>query len=139
MKDLSGISIEEVTTGVSSPVKCIGVDFDGVIHTYSKGWHDGSIYDPPIPGSLEALSHLMTKYAVAIISSREPHSIAQWLRDRCFAAYADPEGEHAFWNNQSCLLVTQRKIGCVAYIDDRAIHFENWQQTLDALEGRIGP
>ena len=28
----------------------IGIDFDGVIHKNSKGFHDGTIYDEPIEG-----------------------------------------------------------------------------------------
>ena len=35
--------------------KTIAVDFDGFIHKYSKGWHDGSIYDEPVEGAAEAL------------------------------------------------------------------------------------
>ena len=27
----------------------VAFDFDGVIHRYSKGWQDGSIYDEPFP------------------------------------------------------------------------------------------
>ena len=50
------------------PIVCI--DFDGVIHGYSKGWQDGSIYDPPVPGCGAAILRLMAKYRVAIHSSR---------------------------------------------------------------------
>jgi len=33
----------------------IAVDFDGVIHKYSKGWHNGQIYDGPVPGCYDAM------------------------------------------------------------------------------------
>lgn len=50
------------------PIVC--VDFDGVIHGYSRGWQDGSIYDPPVPGCGAALLRLTCHYTVAIFSSR---------------------------------------------------------------------
>ena len=33
----------------------VAIDFDGVVHGNSKGFHDGTIYDPPIEGSIDAI------------------------------------------------------------------------------------
>lgn len=53
------------------------VDFDGVLHLYSKKWKDGSIYDPPIDGAKEALQSLLDKgYEIVIFTTRaDPHII----------------------------------------------------------------
>lgn len=51
--------------------KIIAVDFDGVLHAYSKGWHDGSIYGDPIPGSARAMHRLKIEgYRLVIFSTR---------------------------------------------------------------------
>ena len=51
--------------------RVIAVDFDGVIHKYSKGWQDGSIYDPPIDGVKEALQKFRDiGYKIVIYSTR---------------------------------------------------------------------
>ena len=50
--------------------KSIAVDFDGVIHGYSEGWKDGTIYDDPIPGVQEALKLLQSDYEIIIFSTR---------------------------------------------------------------------
>ncbi|MFN8923034.1 MAG: hypothetical protein ACK5XP_08940, partial [Sphingobacteriia bacterium] len=49
----------------------IAIDFDGVLHGYSRGWHDGTIYDPPVPGSREAMEQLKAAgHYLMIFSSR---------------------------------------------------------------------
>lgn len=39
-----------------------------------------------------------------------------------------------FWTMRGQLLVTNRKLPAMAYIDDRAVRFRNWAQTLSDLE-----
>ena len=36
----------------------LGLDFDGVIHKNSKGFHDGTIYDEPLEGAVEGVKYL---------------------------------------------------------------------------------
>ena len=33
----------------------VAIDFDGVVHRNSKGFHDGTVYDPPMEGAIEAI------------------------------------------------------------------------------------
>ncbi|MCX5000911.1 hypothetical protein [Streptomyces longwoodensis] len=121
----------------------IAVDFDGVIHAYSRGWQDGTIYDPPLPGALEALRTLMQDHAVFIHTTRDAATVAIWLADHGFDTVIDVPGSNhpkrEFWNDQGLLLVTDRKLPAVAYIDDRAIRFQSWKQALAALENAENP
>lgn len=116
--------------------RTVAVDFDKVIHTYDRGWDDGTIYGDFMPGAVEGLTRLMQRYAVFIHTTRKPRHVARWVEDRsghgieCTTRV--PRG--GFWNERGYLLVTNRKLPAVAYIDDRAIRFESWGQALDDLE-----
>ena len=48
----------------------IGVDFDGVLHKCSKGYHDGTIYDRPVDGAIESLTLLSEKYNVIVYTCK---------------------------------------------------------------------
>ncbi len=133
---------------MSEYVPAVGCDFDGVIHAYSKGWQDGTIYDEPVPGALDGLRWLMERYAVFIHTSRHPLAVAEWLAQRGFSTLVEADGFECtcdtsrdfphfhedqcrtFWNEQGRLLVTRRKLAAIAYIDDRGIRFESWHQAL---------
>lgn len=112
----------------------VAVDFDGVIHRYSKGWQDGSIYDPLMPGAVEGLRALMARYAVFVFTARPAAQVAAWLVDRGFPVRIDGDPDSPeFWNARDVLLVTNRKLAAVAYLDDRAVRFTDWGRALKAL------
>jgi len=113
---------------MSKPV--IAIDFDGVIHKYSKGWADGSIYDEPVEGCKEALEKLRETYYVIIFSTRnydrvvngefqsdQVDSMERWLH-RYNIPYDDIYEE-------------PHKPLCKLFIDDNAYRFEgDWIQAL---------
>lgn len=118
-------------------VSTVAVDFDGVIHTYGRGWQDGTIYDEPVPGAFDAIESLMGRYAVAIFTTRDVHQVAEWLFahgfDNVATGWTPP-----FWNEKGVILVTNLKPAAVAYIDDRGIRFADWGQALADLERHEG-
>ncbi len=109
-------------------MRTVAVDFDGVIHGYSRGWQDGTIYDPPIDGALDALRLLRRHWHVVIYTTRAredinppggEQAIRRWFAEHGAADLADE------------LEITDRKPLAVALIDDRAIRFEDWDQALN--------
>ena len=120
----------------------VAVDFDGVIHDYKRGWQDGSIYGEFMPGAVAGLSRLMSEYAVFVHTTRNRHQVARWIEDRsghgieCVTTVRLLPWKRKFWNQRGVLLVTNRKLPAVAYIDDRGIRFTSWDQALAELRGR---
>lgn len=116
----------------------IAIDFDGVIHKYSKGWQDGSVYDELMPGTIEAIEKLMENWHVFIFSARPEDQIVEYLQPK-----VDDKGilvvkiqpETLFWNDKGhkVIGVTNRKLPAIHYIDDRAILFTNWNETLKKI------
>lgn len=119
----------------------IAVDFDGVVHGYSRGWQDGTIYDEPLPDAILALELLMERDAVFIHTTRNARQVARWI-ERTSWHHIDctihlPRTWYGrrkpFWNTRGLLLVTDRKLPATVYIDDRAHRFESWAKTMVAL------
>ncbi len=110
----------------------IAIDFDGVVHGNSKGFYDGTVYDSPIPGSIEAIRELSKKYTIVLFT-------AKVKPDRPLVN--GKTGEELIWGwlkqyniSQHIKEITCEKPRAVAYIDDRAIRFEDWDSTLKILD-----
>ena len=100
----------------------LAVDFDGVIHRYSRGFQDGSIYDEPMPGAKAALARLKKKWWVYIYTTRASNKAGR------FAVEAWLQKHDLAFDE-----VVSHKPIAFAYIDDRAIRFETWNQTIQEL------
>ncbi len=93
-------------------VKTIAIDFDGVIHKYSKGWQDGVIYDDLMDDAKEVIDELTKKgFKCVVFTARESLlPVKEWLI-----------------THKLDLPVTNKKPPAIAYIDDRGIRFTNWK------------
>ena len=114
--------------GFESEKNNIAIDFDGVIHNFDKGYHDGTCYGDPIEGSLDALKKLSKTYNIIIFTAKaKPNRplvngktgkelVSEWLEKY---GVLDCVNE-----------ITSEKPRAMLYIDDNAYRFENWIDTI---------
>ena len=105
----------------------IAVDFDGVIHKYSKGWQKGEIYDPPIKGAFIGIIRLhQLGYEIVVFTARDDlDPVREWFWS---------EYDKAFPNSPHIpIRITNIKPPALWYIDDRAIMFKNWEDTVTKI------
>ena len=120
-------------------MKTIAIDFDGVIHAYSKGWYDGTIYDDPIPGVREALEKLSKRFRIIIYSTRNYKRV---IRGRI---QVNQVAEMEQWLSKHSIPydTIHTKPGkpiCKLFIDDHAYRFEgNWDKALSQIENLVMP
>ena len=112
----------------------IGIDFDGVIHACSKGYHDGTIYDEPIAGAYEALEHISKKYTIIMYTAKAKpdrglvngktgtESVWKWLEKNDMSKFVSK--------------VTAEKPRAVCYIDDKGIEFSDWESCFQRLSAK---
>ena len=112
--------------------KVVAIDFDGVIHTFDRGWNDGTCYGDPIPGAIEAIKKLSLKYNIIIFTAKAKSNrplvngktgvelVKEWLSK---------------YDLIDCVAeITSEKPHANIYIDDRGYRFNNWTDTLKEIE-----
>ena len=126
---------KEFPPGFEEDVKNISIDFDGVIHDWNKGWHDGTCYGEPIEGALEAVKLLSEKYRIIIFTAKcKPDRplvngkkgkqlVLEWLKKYDLLDYISE--------------VTHEKPRAMIYIDDKGYRFQSWNNTIKYLEDDI--
>ena len=108
------------------PTICI--DFDGVIHSYEKGWQDGVIYGTVVQGFFEWIERVKDQFKLVIYSSRSKdqtslNAMKVWLLDQQTIWLVQhwigtPEEHPAIFE------FSHEKPAAWLTIDDRAIQFK---------------
>lgn len=113
-------------------MKVIAIDFDGVIHKNSLGFHDGKVYDEPIKDSVESIKKLAESYELVIFTCKA-------LPDR--PLIDGKTGKELIWEwlskyGLSSVIrdVTHEKPRALLYIDDKGFRFENWKSAISFIE-----
>lgn len=99
----------------------ICVDFDGVVHSYERGWQGGEIYGTVVPGFFDWAVKMAETATIIIYSSRSKdpallHAMNEWLSWQWAGVEGrtgDPPWDYA-----------HEKPAAWVTIDDRAIRFE---------------
>tara|TARA_B100001989_G_scaffold228776_1_gene185767 strand:- start:457 stop:855 length:399 start_codon:yes stop_codon:yes gene_type:complete len=126
---------QQVPPGFENELNNIAIDFDGVIHNFDKGWHDGTCYGEPIPGALEAIKNLSQNYKIIIFTAKaKPNRplvqgktgltlVEEWLKKYDIFKYVSE--------------ITSEKPRAQIYIDDRGYRFINWDKTFHDIKRLI--
>ncbi len=114
------------------PIICI--DFDGVIHSYDRGWQDGEIYGYAVPGFFEWAERAKEHFRLVIYSSRSKTeegviAMGKWIHEqrrvwRITTGFQNDGPEPTEFE------ITHEKPAAFLTIDDRAICFRgDWSAT----------
>ena len=129
------MSAKDYPPGFEKDAKNLAIDFDGVIHNFDKGYHDGTCYGDPIEGSLEAIKDLSEEYNIVIFTAKAKPSrplvngktgtelVQEWLEKHNVMQYVSE--------------ITSEKPRSQIYIDDKGYHFQNWNDTLDHIRKNL--
>lgn len=102
------------------PILCI--DFDGVIHSYDRGWQGGEIYGTVVPGFFEWAIKAFEKFKLVIYSSRSKdpsmrEAMQIWMRKQASFCPPDLDIDLVFE-------FAHEKPPAFVMIDDRAVQFK---------------
>lgn len=104
---------------MSKPILCL--DFDGVIHSYERGWQGGEIYGTVTPGFWEWANKAQELFKLVVYSSRSKDGAGKmrdWLVDQGWPDVIELE----FANEKPPAYLT---------VDDRCVRFDGDWSKLD--------
>ena len=113
----------------------IAIDFDGVIHNFDKGYHDGTCYGDPLPHSIDAIKQLSKVYKIIIFTAKAKPSrplvngktgielVEEWLDKHNILEYVSE--------------ITAEKPRAILDIDDNGYRHTNWVDTLKWIKNEI--
>lgn len=119
------------THEVRKPILCL--DFDGVLHTYSRGWQGGEIYDPATPGFFSWAQIAKDHFTLVVYSSRSSSysqvvAMQAWLRKEArtwiLIVIGHEPTEEELNRIMEWFEFSATKPPAVLTIDDRAIQFQ---------------
>ena len=127
---LNGVYISKGKRDMKAHRMRVCIDFDGVIHDYSEGYKDGSLYGKPIEGAIENIVKFHDAgHGVYILTARdkEQHkTVETWIRKYLPDSHKDIP-----------ITVSNTKPPAGAYIDDKAVAFRNWDQAMEDVINQI--
>lgn len=108
--------------------KTICIDFDGVIHDYSKGWQGVDVFDKPVSGAKEGTAALKGQgWTIIIYTTRnDTPALRQWLQENHITY------DHINKNPNQPEGSDKGKLIANVYLDDRGILFGgNWEKAVE--------
>lgn len=117
---------------MNKPIICL--DFDGVIHSYERGWQDGDIYGTVTPGFWNWAVAAQEFFRLVIYSSRSKtpegiRAMGEWLQRQWDREGRMPDFTYA-----------HEKPPAFLTIDDRALTFRgDWDELPPAMLRRFRP
>jgi len=111
-------------------MKTICIDFDGVIHDYSKGWRGVDIFDKPIEGADKATTLLKAKgWTIIIFTTRNDTPALREFLDSNHIKY-----DYINYNPNQPKGSEKGKLIADIYLDDRGIQFNgDWATAVNQI------
>lgn len=113
----------------------LAIDFDGVIHKNSKGYYDGTVYDEPVEGAIQAIKELSKKYTLMLYTFKGHPERPSVNGINGIQGTWDWLEKHGI---KDCIKdIVWGKPNAKIYVDDKGYKFENWKDTLNYIYGTL--
>ena len=108
-------------------MKTICIDFDGVLHDYSKGWQGVDVFSGAVDGASEGTHQLKEAGWIIIIftTRNDTPALRKWLADNGIAF------DYINYNPNQPVESEKGKLIADIYLDDRGLRFDgDWKKTI---------